>query len=209
MTAEATFTWHGNEALAPMLVALDELRPHPKNPRRGDADEIQRSLRRFGQQRPLLALPDGMLVAGHHVWQAARAEGWSHVAVVRSDLTEREVDAYLLADNRLADLGLYDDAALAELLAPHADALEGIGYSSADLETLLAYLEPAELTPAPRGATPDEMPYALGEAELFRIMLTYDQPTYEAVIAALDAAAARLGLDSYSDVVRELALAPA
>jgi hypothetical protein len=200
--------WHGNAALEPMLVAVKELRPHPRNPRRGVVDEIQRSLVRFGQQRPLLALPDGTLVAGHHVWQAARAEKWTHIAVVRSDLTEREVEAYLLADNRLADLGLYDDRALAELLEPLArdDLLDGVGYSGDDLASLLAYLEPVDLQAAARGGQPAEMPYATGEAELFRIVLTYDQTTYERIVAALDRVAEAEGVDSYSEAVEVLAL---
>jgi ParB-like chromosome segregation protein Spo0J len=190
-----------------MLIPTTELRPHPRNPRHGVIDEIRKSLRRFGQQRPLLALPDGTLVAGHHVWRAAEAEGWSHIAVVRSDLSEAEVDAYLLADNRLSDLGLYDDAMLAEMLESFADDLDGLGYTNDDLDQLLAYLDPSELASAPRGKQPAEMPYALGEAELYRIMLTYDRPTYEALIARLEVLRGERGLDSYSDVVREAFLA--
>lgn len=203
--------WVGNEALRPMLVTVESLRPHPRNPRRGVVDEIQRSLQRFGQQRPLLALPDGTLVAGHHVWQAAIAEGWTHVAVVRSDLSEREVDAYLLADNRLADLGLYDDAELAALLAPLQDdgLLDGIGYSSADVDELLALLAPPDLLTAPAGLQPAEMPYATGEAEVYRIILSYDREAYEAIIAALEKVIAEHELDSYSAAVETLARAAA
>jgi site-specific DNA-methyltransferase (adenine-specific) len=136
-------TWTGNEALRPTLVPLEQLRAHPRNPRRGAVDEIRKSLRRFGQQRPVLALPDGTIVAGHHVWRAAVAEGWSHLAIVRSDLSEREVEAYLVADNRLADLGLYDEAALAELLAEIDDSIDGLvgtGYARDELDELLAQL---------------------------------------------------------------------
>lgn len=204
--------WQGNEGLRPQLVALDELRPHPRNPRKGDEAKIRESLRRFGQQRPVLALPDGTLVAGHHVWRAARSEGWTHIAVVRSDLAAEEVDAYLLADNRLADLGLYDDAMLAELLAPFAEAgtLEGIGYSPADVEELLAFLdEPAPVEPAdpqrPSATGPHERPYATGEAVLFRIVLVYDEATYQRVVERLDAIMDAHGLDSHSAAVAVLA----
>lgn len=195
-------TWSGNEALRRTLIPVGELHPHPRNPRRGVVDEIARSLRRFGQQRPVLALPDGTIVAGHHVWQAAAAEGWSHVAVVHSDLPPAEVDAYLLADNRLADLGIYDDAELAGLLAPLAEAggLEGTGYIEADLDALLAYLEPPQLDKQEQ-KRPEAYPYAVGSAVLFRIMLTYDRETYEALIGRLDALADRYGLDSYSEVI--------
>jgi len=199
--------WQGNEALRPLLVPVEALAPHPRNPRRGVTDQIADSLRRFGQQRPVLALPDGTLVAGHHVWMAARAAGWSHVAVVRSDLTDAEVDAYLLADNRLSDLGLYDDDQLAELLAPLAasDGLDGLGYSASDVAALLQLLAPPDLVPQekpPAAVAPGEQPYALGTADLYRIVLSYDVPTYRLVVARLDALADAHGLDSYSAVVR-------
>jgi len=169
-------------------------------------DDIRASLVRFGQQRPVLALPDGTIVAGHHVWRAAVAEGWAQIAVVRSDLAEREVEAYLLADNRLADLGLYDDGALASLLADfdHDDELLGIGYTRADVDGLLAYLEPATLDQAGREKQPTGLPYATGEAEVYRFILTYDQATYEAMVTSLDALADRFGVDSYSAVIQQL-----
>jgi len=201
-----TAAWTGNEQLRELLVAVDELRPHPRNPRRGVVEDIRASLVRFGQQRPLLALPDGTIVAGHHVWRAAVAEEWSHIAVVRSDLAEREVEAYLLADNRLADLGIYDDTALASLLAEftHDDELLGIGYTRADVDSLLAYLEPATLETAGREKVPTGLPYATGEAEVFRFILSYDQATYESMVAALDALAVKFDVDSYSAVIQQL-----
>ena len=188
--------WNGSDALKPMLVPVEELRAHPRNPRRGAVEEIRKSLRRFGQQRPLLALPDGTLVAGHHVWQAAQAEGWSHVAVLRSDLTEEAVEAYLLADNRLGDLGVYDEGQLGELLAPMREGgmLEGTGYSYEDVDALLLYLTPPDV-----GASPSEDgDYA------WRIILSFDRATYERLTARLDELAAAGGHESYSATVEEL-----
>jgi len=103
---------------------------------------IAQSLSRFGQQRPVLALPDGVIVAGNHTYRAAVELDWTHVAVVRSDLSDDEAEAYLLADNRTSDLGEYDQDALAELLKPRysADTLLGTGYGRDDVEQLLAEL---------------------------------------------------------------------
>jgi hypothetical protein len=199
--------WHGNMALAGLLAPHGALRPHPRNPRRGVVEAIAASLRRFGQQRPVLAREDGTIVAGHHVWRAAGAEGWTHIAVVRTELDEAEVDAYLLADNRLADLGLYDDRTLAEVLQPLAEAgeLDGTGYTADDVVSLLAFtLEPAELEQARRALAPSESPYATGAADAFRLILTYDQAGYERVVARLDELA-REG-ESHSDTIARLAL---
>jgi len=206
----ADVAWHGNDALSGALVPLAQLHPHPRNPRQGVVPEIAKSLQRFGQQRPVLALPDGTLVAGHHVWRAAQSIEWTHLAVVHSDLSGREVDAYLLADNRLSDLGVYDDALLAELLAPMAadNVLDGIGYSAEDVQALIAYLDPGELVPAEADTNPANRPYALGEADLYRIMLSYDKPTYEAIVRQLDAIMDAHSLDTYSDAVHWAVNAP-
>jgi hypothetical protein len=140
--ATAETTWAGAAELRALLVPLEELRPHPRNPRRGDVAAIRESLRRFGQQRPILALADGTIVAGNHTFHAVRAEGWTHAAVVRSELEGREVEAYLLADNRVGDLAVFDDLALGELLGDFykLDDLAGLGYSREDVTRLLAEL---------------------------------------------------------------------
>lgn len=152
-------TWTGPDALRTTLVPLDDLRAHPRNPRIGDVEAIAASLRRFGQQRPVLALPDGTLVAGHHVWKGARELGWTHVSVVHSDLSDSEVDAYLLADNRLGQLGTFDSDVLAQLLqdveAGSAAALEGVGYQRADIDALLAEIALRDRVPK---TDPDDVP---------------------------------------------------
>jgi len=203
----ATKVWEGNEQLRRLLVPLDELTPHPRNPRRGNVPEISRSLARFGQQRPVLALPDGTIVAGHHVVEAARAREWTHVAAIRSDLTDEEVEAYLLADNGTADAGYYDERQLAELLSEWED-YEGTGFSQRDAQELVkAMLAEPELQPAPTGVPPGEQPMGQGTSEAFNIVLTFDEETYARVAATCD----RLmdedaGLRSYADAVRQAIL---
>lgn len=132
--------WSGSTALEHLLSPVEALRTHPRNARRGDVEVIAESLRRFGQQRPIVALPDGIIVAGNHTYRAAVEHlRWTHIAVVQSDLSGEEVEAYLLADNRTGDLGTYDEHALADLLRPRldADTLLGTGYSRSDVERLL------------------------------------------------------------------------
>lgn len=202
----ATRVWEGNQQLRRLLTPLDELRPHPRNPRRGNVYEISRSLERFGQQRPVLALPDGTIVAGHHVVEAARARQWTHVAVVRSDLTEEEVEAYLIADNGTADQGYYDERALAELLAEWED-YEGTGFSDDDAKKLVeAMTADPSLETAPRAASPGEQPLAQGTAEAFNIVLTFDEASYRRAAEVCDRLMDERELRSYADVVRSLIL---
>lgn len=193
--------WTGNDQLARLVAPVDGLQPHPSNPRRGDVEALRESLRRFGQQRPILALPDGTIVAGHHVFYAAVAEEWTHVAVVRSDLTGEEVKAYLAADNRTAELGEYDDSALAELLEGIQSNLIGTGYTNDDVEFLLAMIAPPEIMTAPSGGAPEDQPYRLGTASVFKIQLAYDRDRYVELIRILDDLTARYEVDSYSEAV--------
>lgn len=70
----------GDEILN-LVVAVAELRPHPRNYNRHDAGQIERlreSLRKFGQVRSVVVQAQGtgwLIVAGHGLVEAARAEG--------------------------------------------------------------------------------------------------------------------------------------
>lgn len=109
----------------------------PGNPRRGDVDAVARSYERFGQRKPIVARRSDMtVIAGNHQLQAAQRLGWTHVAVVWTDDDDLTAKAYALADNRTADLGSYDDASLAALLADVSidpSLFVATGYSLDDL----------------------------------------------------------------------------
>lgn len=121
----------------------------------GDVGAISESLKRFGQLRPVV-VRGSRIVAGHHVVLAARALGWSHVAVLDVEFAdEDEARAFLIADNRTAELGWTDDA----LLVAQLEALEsrdGTGYSEEDLDDLREQL--AALNRLDNHRDPDSTP---------------------------------------------------
>ena len=100
--------------LMPLATPISDLRTMPGNPRKGDVEAVKRSYDRFGQRKPIVALPDGTFIAGNHQLLAARALGWKEIAVVRVDDDDQTAKAFALADNRTSDLGSYDDEALAD-----------------------------------------------------------------------------------------------
>jgi ParB-like chromosome segregation protein Spo0J len=119
---------------------VDDLKLLPGNPRKGDVEAVKRSYERFGQRKPIVALPDGTVIAGNHQLLAARALGWEEIAVVTSDDDEQTAKAFALADNRTSDLGTYDTDALAEMLmeiSSDLDLLYDTGYDEKFLEALL------------------------------------------------------------------------
>ncbi len=122
-------------------IPIDELTPFPGNAKRGDVDAIRTSLRRNGQYRSLVVrqVENGPLIvlAGNHTMQALAAEGNETARceiVICDDADARRIN---LADNRLAELGTYDNDALTELLSYMDGDYEGTGYSANDIEMLI------------------------------------------------------------------------
>jgi len=124
--------------------AIGALRPHPRNYRRHPERQLEllrESLRIHGQQKPVVITPDGTILAGHGLVEAAEAEGWSALACHVYDGPYPE--AFLAIDNRASDLAEDDEAALAALLRD-LDAegnLGAAGYADDDLSELLARLD--------------------------------------------------------------------
>ena len=123
--------------LSSRITPLAELRPHPKNPRNGSTEVIAASLQVNGQYRPIIVAREGVILAGNHTYAAALELGWSDLSAIHLDLDPESSDAkrIMLADNRTADLGNYDDGLLLSLL-DELPELDGTGYLSDDLDAL-------------------------------------------------------------------------
>lgn len=127
------------------LVDVSWLRPFEGNAKLHPPEQVERlaaSIRRFGFNAPVLALPDGTLVAGHGRLAAAVSLGLAQIpCVVLHDLTPEEARAYTLADNRIGDLGEWDEAALEAELISLGDAdpslLADAGFSQDEVTALL------------------------------------------------------------------------
>jgi len=142
------------------LVPLDSLRPDPQNVRRHDdrnLEAVRRSLASFGQQKPIVALRDGTVIAGNATLQAARDLGWEQIAVAWSDLDPVQAKAYAIADNRTAELAEWDWDALAQQLEELGEAgfdVESLAITPEDLEEELAKVAEAaeEIPPEKKSA---------------------------------------------------------
>ncbi len=119
-----------------LVVPIGDVKQRKHNPRRGDIDAIAESLERNGQYRPIVVnKPTGEILAGNHCHQAATKLGWKHIAVTFVDVDEDEAARIVLADNRTADLGDYDDTLLLNLLRS-LDEPAGTGYTQEDIDAL-------------------------------------------------------------------------
>ncbi len=108
-----------NKELSALVRPLDFFKPDPKNARAHPPRSImaiKQSLRDFGQQKPVVALKSGVLVAGNGMLTAAKELDWDGLAVVIFE-DEKTAKAYALADNRTAELSEWDFEILNDTLA--------------------------------------------------------------------------------------------
>ncbi len=195
--------WKGSADLEVRLVPVESLTLHPDNPREGNVDEIAASLKRFGQTRPVLVDPDGVVVAGNHTLLAALSLGWPSVAVVRNDFgSAEEARAYLLADNRLSDLGTFDQAELLLLVAEleASGRWEGTGYTPDDLDHMRA-LEAARDTVLPAAASDVPPADPTAPPGLREVVLLFDEEQQQAFGGHVRALRNRYGLEGVTDTV--------
>jgi len=165
--------------------AIASLTPHPENYQRhpqAQIETLRRVLRLHGLQKPVVIQPDGTILAGHGIVEAAKAEGWDSIACHVYDGPNPR--AFLIADNRTAQLAEPDlESLLATLrLEDAAGALAATAYDDAALSALIAGLEP---TPPPVKEWDETA--AAREAETW-VDLKYRLPASAAVVVEREVA---------------------
>ena len=125
-------------------IPIADLSIDPANARRHsqrNVEAIAASLKRFGQQKPIVVDKSKVVRAGNGTLEAAIHLGWDEIDVVLTGLTGAEAAAYAIADNRTAELAEWDDPVLAATLQALADEdkalLDACGYTEAELDELI------------------------------------------------------------------------
>jgi ParB-like chromosome segregation protein Spo0J len=132
-------------------LALADLVADPANARVHSArniDAIKASLKRFGQQKPIVVDAKGVVRAGNGTLAAAKALGWTHIQAIRTDLISSEATAYAIADNRTSDLSEWDDDALArqlDSLRCEGVDMRDIGFTDREVAKMLDEPQPHDL----------------------------------------------------------------
>ncbi len=138
----------------------DQIALYHRNPRRGDVSALEASLRANGQYRPVVINRGTYTgrpleaLAGNHTVIAIRNLGlrfpdderWEQVAVHYVDVDDDRANRIVLADNKTALMGGFDDVALADLLESVAaeGGLTGTAYSDDELSALLDSVRESE-----------------------------------------------------------------
>ena len=142
--------------------SLPSLLPYARNSRTHSDEQVAQvaaSIVEFGWTNPILVDGDGGVIAGHARLLAARKLGMEEVPViVLGNLSETQRRAYLIADNKLTELGGWDAEVLrAEMAALDVDGfdLAVVGFSADELSALLAAPEPDAAACAAEEAIPE------------------------------------------------------
>lgn len=139
---------------ASKAVPIESLEPHPDNPRIGNVSKIVESIQANGFYGSVIVQKDtNLILAGTHRWKAAKEAGMTKIPATFVEVDDEQAKRILLADNRTADLAGYDEAVLADLLREIGEPM-GTGYTSGDVEDLLASLAPPEPRPSNGLGTP-------------------------------------------------------
>lgn len=103
------------------LWSIDDVKPYPKNPRKISdvaVAKVALSIKEFGFQSPIIVDRAGVIIAGHTRHKAALQLGLAEVpVVVAGNLTDEQVRALRIMDNRSAQESQWDDMILADELA--------------------------------------------------------------------------------------------
>lgn len=101
-------------------VRLQDLQPYENNPRINDnaIDSVANSIKEFGFKVPIVITKDNVIVAGHTRYKASLQLGLEEVpCIIAGDLTDEQIKAFRLADNKVSELADWDFEKLEQELA--------------------------------------------------------------------------------------------
>jgi hypothetical protein len=141
---------------------LTDLRKIDKNIRRHSQKQLNeyvRSVKMFGQIRPLVIDEEGVILAGNGLYDALVAmEAEKADCYVVTGMTDVQKKKLMLADNRVYELGMTDTDAFEEIIKSLDGDLDVPGWDEDLLETLNATIhEVNEMVDSYGGYQPDEV----------------------------------------------------
>lgn len=157
-------------------IRLVDIKPYEKNPRNNlkAIDKVARSIEEFGFKVPMVIDKDNVIVTGHTRYLAAQKLGMEKVpCIMAEDLTEEQIKAYRLADNKTAEFSGWDFELLEE-------ELENI--TELDM-TDFGFLDDNESFSALDDLMEDEFvnDHSLDQHDSFNITFTFDNANKEVI----------------------------
>lgn len=162
--------------------SIHELIPYEKNARKNDkaVPLVAKSIEQFGFKVPIVIDRNNVIVCGHTRYKAAHALGVEEVpCIIADDLTDQQIKAYRLADNKVAEVSKWDKGILSLEMNEIFDFdMSDFGFEIADPVDTVEVELPQKENERERTANA----YNLYEFDENRCTGIYDIPTLEKVI---------------------------
>ena len=115
---------------------INELIPYENNPRYNDdaVEYVAKSIKEFGFKVPIIVDKNNVIVAGHTRYKASLELGLDEVpTIIADDLTEKQIKAFRLADNKVSDYSIWDNTKLLQELEDLKDLDIFTGFTESEL----------------------------------------------------------------------------
>ena len=190
-------------------VPVSDLKEYEKNSRTHSDDQVAKiaaSVEEFGFTNPILIDESNGVIAGHGRLQAAKRINMGEVPCIRlAHLSESQKRAYVIADNKIAEIGGWDDEMLKmeimELAQDDYD-LKLTGFDEAGLDSILAISE--EVMEAVQKKRDHKETGHSQQDTVRQVILIYTSDEYPRVMEAMREYAEEHGLSSNTEVVNHL-----
>ena len=132
-------------------LSIDAIIPYENNPRKNDnaVDKVAESIKEFGFKVPIIIDKDSIIIAGHTRYKAAKKLDIKKVPVIMAeDLTEEQVKAFRIMDNKSSEFASWDYEALLvemESLKLEDYNLELTGFEINEIEGIMDKYNPKEI----------------------------------------------------------------
>lgn len=120
-------------------IDISKIKPYEKNPRYNEnsVGPVAESIKEYGFRVPLVLDKENVIVCGHTRFLAAKSLGMQEVpCVIADDLSEEQIKAYRIADNKTADFSIWDNKLLLEELTELVNTDLYTGFTFGDIEEM-------------------------------------------------------------------------
>ena len=125
-------------------VDINSIKPYQNNPRHNEEaiPYVMNSIREFGFKNPIIIDKNNVIIAGHTRLESAKRLGMKEVPIIHADdLTEEQVKAFRLADNKVSEQAGWDFELLDEELNDLNMDMEEFGFEKLESIDLDSFFE--------------------------------------------------------------------
>ena len=143
-------------------VDINNIKPYKKNPRKNEKaiPYVMESIKQFGFKNPVILDKDNVIVAGHTRIESAKRLGITEIpCIYADDLTDEQIRAFRLADNKVAEIAEWD----IDLLDTELDDILNIDMSDFGFDLDLEDEEEKEIIEDEVPEVPEEPKAKLGD----------------------------------------------